>query len=95
MGKDVLLFRILYTGLALSVLADVIFRFFAHSAHEHAAFLLQEIPGFSAFYGFIACILIIFVSKWLGQRFLQRDEGYYDYWGRVSGYARAEGGEKA
>jgi len=95
MGKNVLLFRILYAGLVLSVLADVIFRFFAHSAQEHAAFLLQEIPGFSAFYGFIACILIIFVSKRLGQRFLQRDEGYYDYWGRVSGYARAEGGEKA
>jgi len=94
MGKNVLLFRILYASLALSVLADVIFRFFAHSAQEHAA-LLQEIPGFCAFYGFIACILIIFVSKWLGQRFLQRDENYYNYWGRVSGYARAEGGEKA
>ena len=94
MGKNVLLFRILYAGLVLSVLADVIFRFFAHSAQEHAA-LLQEIPGFCAFYGFIACILIIFVSKWLGQRFLQRDENYYNYWGRVSGYARAEGGEKA
>ena len=94
MGKNLLLFRILYASLALSVLADVIFRFFAHSAQEHAA-LLQEIPGFCAFYGFIACILIIFVSKWLGQHFLQRDEGYYDYWGRVGGYARAEGGEKA
>ena len=56
MGKNVLLFHILYAGLALSVLADVIFRFFAHSAQEHAAFLLQEIPGFGAFYGFIACI---------------------------------------
>ena len=73
MGKNLLLFRILYASLALSVLADVIFRFFAHSAQEHAA-LLQEIPGFCAFYGFIACILIIFVSKWLGQHFLQRDE---------------------
>ncbi len=63
----------LYVCLAASVLAGVL----VHS-HEHAAFLWQEIPGFSAIYGFIGCILIIVVSKALGHHWLQKGEDYYE-----------------
>jgi hypothetical protein len=69
------LFRMLYVCLAASVLAGVLVNF-----HEqaHAAFLWQEIPGFSAIYGFIGCILIIVVSKALGHHWLQKEEDYYE-----------------
>ncbi len=69
------LFRMLYVCLAASVLAGVLVHFYGH---VHAAFVWQEIPGFSAIYGFVGCILIIVVSKALGHYWLQKEEGYYE-----------------
>lgn len=34
-------------------------------------------PGYSAMIGFAGCAAIVIVSKWLGKRFIQRDE---DHW---------------
>jgi hypothetical protein len=47
-------------------------------ARAELAYAWERIPGFYAFYGFLGCLAIIFVSKWLGRLFIQRDEGYYD-----------------
>ncbi len=38
--------------------------------------MLEEIPAFSAMFGFIGCLLIVALSKILG-RWLQRREDYY------------------
>jgi hypothetical protein len=43
--------------------------------HPHA---WDKIPLFYAGFGFVSCILIIVVSKFLGKAFLQRPEDYYD-----------------
>ncbi|MBI3804596.1 MAG: hypothetical protein HY282_12635 [Nitrospirae bacterium] len=43
---------------------------------EHAVFIGDSIPGFSALYALIATLLIIFVSKFLG-RGLMKSEDYY------------------
>ena len=65
--------RLLYIALAVIVIAD----FFV--PREHAAFFWDEIPGWGALYGFIACSLIVFVSKFLGhQGGLMKKEDYYD-----------------
>lgn len=64
--------RIAYAILALTVVLD----FFIPRDYVH--FFWDEIPGFSAVYGFIACILIIIVSKALGRYWLSRPEDYYD-----------------
>lgn len=65
--------RMLYITLVLVVLAD----FLVH--REHAEFLWDRIPGWSAFYGFISCALIIIVSKFLGHQCgLMKREDYYD-----------------
>ena len=61
----------LYIALGFLVVVD----FFAH--REHAAFIWDAIPGFSTFYGLIATVLIIFVSKFLGYG-LMKPEDYYD-----------------
>jgi hypothetical protein len=37
-----------------------------------------DLKGFFAVYGFVGCVVIIFVSKWLGRYWLQREENYYD-----------------
>lgn len=60
----------LYAALGFLVVVD----FFLH--REHAAFVWDSIPGFSAFYGLIATALIIFVSKLLGVG-LMKPENYY------------------
>lgn len=38
----------------------------------------DSIPAFYIIWGFISCVLIIYVSKWFGKIFLFRDESYYD-----------------
>jgi len=65
--------RLLYLVLVLIVTADfLVFR-------EHAEYLWERIPGWSAVYGFGSCVLLIFVSKFLGhQGGLMRREDYYD-----------------
>jgi len=38
----------------------------------------NSIPAFYAIWGFLSCIVIIYVSKWLGKLFIFRKENYYD-----------------
>ena len=65
--------RLFYLVLVLIVVADfLVFR-------EHAEYLWDSVPGWSAVYGFVSCVLLIFVSKFLGHRVgLMRREDYYD-----------------
>jgi hypothetical protein len=62
-----------YLVLALAVIADfLVYR-------EHAEYVWDRLPGWSAVYGFVSCVLLIFVSKFLGhQGGLMRREDYYD-----------------
>ncbi len=46
-------------------------------AREHPYFIWDKIPGFNAFFGFVSCVLIIFVSLFIG-KFIIRKEDYYD-----------------
>ena len=35
-------------------------------------------PGFYAIYGFVACVLLVLVSKYVLRPLVKRDEDYYD-----------------
>ncbi|MEX0318767.1 MAG: hypothetical protein AB3N21_12485 [Ruegeria sp.] len=62
-----------YAVLVLVVVADFL------APRVHTEYLWERLPGWSALYGFGACVLIIFVSKFLGhQGKLMRREDYYD-----------------
>jgi hypothetical protein len=37
-----------------------------------------NIPGFYAVFGFIGCVILIFLAKSLGNLFLYKKEDYYD-----------------
>ena len=65
--------RLFYLVLVLSVIADfLVFR-------GHAEYIWDRLPDWSAVYGFVSCVLLIFVSKFLGHRCgLMRREDYYD-----------------
>jgi hypothetical protein len=60
--------------LYFSILIFIVMGFFIDS-HPH--FQWEEIPAFFAIYGFLICVLIIFIGKAIG-RFIQREEDYYD-----------------
>lgn len=38
----------------------------------------NHIPTFYAIWGFVSCVAIIYISKWLGKLFILSDEDYYD-----------------
>ncbi|MDO9514878.1 MAG: hypothetical protein Q7J01_02090 [Syntrophales bacterium] len=61
-----------YVILALSVLAE----FFVPSHGAQHAW--DKIPGFYALFGFVICMVMIIVSKVLGQFWLKKGEDYYD-----------------
>ncbi len=65
--------QLFYLSLAIIVIADFLV------SREHAEYLWDRIPGWSALYGFGSCVLLIFVSKFLGHKCgLMRREDYYD-----------------
>ena len=65
--------RLFYLVLVLLVAADFLV------GREHVEYFWDRLPGWSALYGFGSCVLLIFVSKFLGhQGGLMRGEDYYD-----------------
>jgi len=65
--------RLFYLVLVLVVIADLLV------SRGHAEYLWERLPGWSAVYGLGSCVLLIFVSKFLGhQGGLMRREDYYD-----------------
>ena len=64
--------KIAYGALLILIVVDFIIP--RHEIH----FFGDKIPGFWSLFGFIACVLIIIVSKWIGHMGLMKDENYYD-----------------
>jgi hypothetical protein len=64
--------RISYAALILIILID----FFIPRHEIH--FFGDGIPGFWSLFGFVACILIILISKWIGHLGIMQDENYYN-----------------
>lgn len=68
---------VVYAGLgalALLVLWDAVL---VHKEHAHT-FAEKKIPGFWSVFGFVACVMIILVSKWFGHCGIMKQENYYD-----------------
>ena len=64
--------RIAYGALILLIVVDFVIP--RHEVH----FFGDNIRGFWSLFGFIACVLIIIISKWIGRLGLMQDESYYD-----------------
>ena len=63
------LLRFFFLSLVVLLIAD----FFIH---KHPYFYFEGAPEFFATYGFVSCVLLIFMAKGL-RRLLKRDENYY------------------
>jgi len=64
-----------YAVLAALVLMDAL-PFIVDKEHAHTE--AEHLPGFWSIFGFIACTLIIFLSKWYGHAGIMQPEDYYD-----------------
>jgi len=64
--------KIAYIVLILVIITD----FFIPRHEIH--FIGDQIPGFWSLFGFVACILIILISKWIGHLGIMQDENYYN-----------------
>lgn len=64
------LLRVFYLLCALLLLAD----FFIH---RHVSHQWENLWGFYAVYGFVACVVLVLVAKQM-RKFLMRGERYYD-----------------
>ena len=62
--------RILFFVCAVLALADLF-------VHRHVSHALESLPGFYAFFGFVACVVLVLIAKEM-RRVLMRDEDYYD-----------------
>lgn len=61
---------------AIILLIVFISDFLVH--REHATFIWDKIPGWSALYGFVSCVVLIVVAKFIGHDWLLKKEDYYD-----------------
>ncbi len=68
--------RIFYISLILIALIEIAVVYVLHLEHGH--FWFENLPAFGSVYGFISCVLIIVVSKFLGKKWLMKKEDYYD-----------------
>ena len=44
--------------------------------HRHISHPIEKLPGFYPLYGFVGCVLLVIIAKWL-RLWLMRDEDYY------------------
>jgi hypothetical protein len=65
--------RVCLVALAALVVWDALF-----VSKEHVHTFVERIPGFWAVFGFVACVVIIIVSKWFGHLGIMTREDYYD-----------------
>lgn len=68
--------RIFYISLVLIALIEIAVVYLFHLGHGH--FWFENLPAFGTIYGFVSCVLIIVVSKFLGKKWLMKKEDYYD-----------------
>ena len=76
----------LFAGCGLLVLIDIIFWITSFDKHPYLKW--EKWPGFYAVYGFVACVVLVLISKYLLRPLVMRDEDFYDE-------KEAEGGDDA
>ena len=62
--------RVFYAVCALLFFMDFVI-------HRHVSHEMEGIPGFYAIYGFVGCVVLVVVARWM-RIVLMRDEDYYE-----------------
>ncbi|MBL4575272.1 MAG: hypothetical protein JKY51_04125 [Opitutaceae bacterium] len=54
------------------------FLFLSEKFDKHAIYEWENWPGFYAVFGFVACVLLVLISKYILRPLVKRDEDYYE-----------------
>lgn len=81
------LLRVFYVVCGLLLVMDFI-------VHRHTYHAWEKLPAFYPIYGFIGCVLLVLVAKWM-RTFLMRNEDYYESRERAADADKAEGETRA
>lgn len=65
------LLYVFYTCVILLLLVDFVY-------HKHAIFAWEGFFGFYSVYGFVACVILVIVAKYVLRPMVMRKEDYYD-----------------
>jgi uncharacterized membrane protein len=65
------LLRGFYASVVILLLVDFVY-------HKHALFPWEACFGFYAVYGFVACVILVIVAKYVLRPLVMRAESYYD-----------------
>ena len=60
-----------YTSVILLLLVDFFY-------HKHAIFAWEGYFAFYSVYGFVACVILVILAKYVLRPMVMRDEDYYD-----------------
>lgn len=66
-----LLLRIFYASVVLLLVVDIFY-------HKHAIFAWEGYFGFYSVYGFVACVILVIVAKYVLRPMVMRKEDHYD-----------------
>ena len=68
-----------YATLVLIAAAEVVLPILFHDEEAHHHFAFEGWPAFGSAYGFLSCVVIILVSKFIGKKWLMRNEDLYSH----------------
>ncbi|MFW6323463.1 MAG: hypothetical protein ACOC0U_00235 [Desulfovibrionales bacterium] len=66
-----ILLGVFFSSVVLLLLLDLVY-------HRHAYFPWEERFGFYCIFGFVACVILVLVARFILRPLVIRDEDYYD-----------------
>ena len=74
------LLTIFFSSVIILLILDVVYIYLSkeHVIERHLTYRWEEYFGFYAFFGFVACVILVLVSKYILRPLVKRQEDYYD-----------------
>ena len=74
------LLRVFFGSVVALLIFDVVYIILSkqHIIHRHVEYQWEEYFGFYAIYGFVACVILVLISKYVLRPLVKRKEDYYD-----------------
>ncbi len=74
------LLRIFFSFVVSLLFVDMVYILLAqnHVIHRHVTYEWEKYWSFYSIYGFVACVLLVLVSKYILRPLVKRKEDYYD-----------------
>ena len=74
------LLKVFFSSVVSLLILDALYLFLdkTHVIHAHMVYKWEEFWGFYCFYGFVACVVLVLISKYILRPLVMRKEDYYD-----------------